>query len=170
MVKYSDAVENDIKKRSKIFGLVLGILCLPFAFVAGSLGGCCPLGSFLGVLPVALTGGLAGTLAAMFLDWGQISSQDALGVGVKVGLRTSLIASAIGAVATFIVSLLSAGAIGAVGQSAQPHSGASGAAYTGASALLNFFVLALAVIPGVLLGVLGGVIGAAIKRPAAGPK
>ncbi len=106
----------------------------------------------------------------MFLDWGQISSQDALGVGAKVGLRTSLIASAIGAVATFIVSLLSAGAIGAVGQSAQPHSGASGAAYTGASAVLNFFVLVLAVIPGVLLGVLGGVIGAAIKRPAAGPK
>ena len=78
MAKYSDAVENDIKKRSKIFGLVLGVLCLPFAFVAGSLGGCCPLGSFLGVLPVAFAGGLAGTLAAMFLDWGQISSQDAL--------------------------------------------------------------------------------------------
>src|SRR5882672_7731758 len=147
MAKYSDAVENDIKKRSKVFGIVLGVLCLPFTIVAGMMGGCCPLGSFLGVFPVAVAGGTAGALAAMFLNWGQISSEEALGAGVKVGLRTSLIASVIGAAATFIVSLMSAGAIGAAGHAADARQ--SGAAFTGASAVLNFFVLVLAIIPGV---------------------
>jgi len=165
MAHYSEAVEKDIKKRSTVFGVVLGILCLPFAFVAGVVGGCCPLGSFMGVLPVSLAGGLAGTLAAMFLEWGQIDSEQALGVGAKVGLRTSLIASMIGAAATFVMSLSSAGALGAT--SAATSGRHDAAAFAGASALLNAVVLVVAVIPGVLLGVLGGVIGAAIKRPPA---
>lgn len=172
MSKYSPAVEADIKRRANVFGAVLGVLCLPFAFAGGMCGGCCPLGSFIGVLPVLVAGPTSGALAAMFLDWGNIRSQDAMGVGVKVGLRTSLIACAIGAVATLLMSLFGAGAWGSLASEAareQGRSAAEGAGLFGGMLVMNVLVIVGSVIPGVLLGILGGVIGAAIKRPSSGP-
>jgi hypothetical protein len=172
MSKYSPEVEADIKRRSNVFGVVLGILCLPFAFVGGALGGCCPLGSFIGVLPVILAGLTGGALGAMFLNWGNIRSEDAMGVGVKVGMRTSVIACAIGAAATLLMSLFGAGAWGSLASEAareQGRSAAEGAGVFGGMVVMNVLVILASVIPGVLLGILGGVIGAAIKRPPAGP-
>jgi hypothetical protein len=172
MGKYSAEVEADINKRSNIIGVVLGVLCLPFAFVGGALGGCCPLGSFIGVLPVVLAGLTGGALAAMFLNWGNIRSQDAMGVGVKVGMRTAVIACLIGAVATLLMSLFGAGALGSLTGGAaieQGRSGAEGAVLFGGTVVMNALVIIASTIPGVLLGILGGVIGAAIKRPPAGP-
>jgi len=173
MKRFSPEVEADIRKRSNVFGLVLGILCLPFALIGGSLGACCPLGSFIGVAPVIFAGLFSGALAAMFLDWGRIQSDEAMQVGVKVGLRSSLLASLIGAGATFLASLASSTswlALGKFGaELGAPGSVGVGTAGFGGALISNLLVLIFSVIPGVLLGTLGGVIGAAIKRPAVGP-
>ncbi len=159
----SQVVEADINKQSKVIGIVLGALSLPFAFVAGALGGCCPLGSFIGLIPVATVGGLAGFLAAMFLNWGPIDPEESMSVGTTVGFKTAAIASVISAAATFVVSLFSAGGLGAA--STAPAGETAG--FLAASGVANFLIIVVGIVPGILLGILGGVIGAAIKRPAA---
>lgn len=169
MKTYSPEIEADIAKRSKVFGIVLGLLCIPFSFLGGLLGACCPIGSFVGVVPVVLWTGLAGFLAAMFLNWGQVTHEDAIGVGTKVGLRTGGVAAVIGAGATFLISAVLGGSLyGAAG--ADQGRGAGGAAGgAAASIFMNLIVAVISVGIGIVLGVIGGVIGAAIKRPS-GPK
>jgi hypothetical protein len=112
------------------------------------------------VAPVVLWGGLGGFLAAMFLDWSRIAHEDAVGVGARVGLKTGLLASVIGAGLTFVIAMVGAGTIGA--GLAEQEGEALG--YAAASGTMNLVMCALAVVPGTLLGTLGGVIGAAIKR------
>lgn len=167
MKTYSPEIETDIAKRSKVFGIVLGLVCIPFSFLGGVLGACCPLGSFIGVLPVVLWSGFAGFLAAMFLNWGQVTHEDAIGVGTKVGLRTGRVAAGIGAGATFLISAVLGGSLyGAAG--ADQGGGVGGAAGGAATSIfMNLIVAAISVGIGIALGVVGGVIGAAIKRPSA---
>lgn len=167
MKTYSPEIEADIAKRSKTFGIVLGLVCIPFSFLGGLLGACCPIGSFVGVVPVVLWAGLAGFLAAMFLNWGQVTHEDAIGVGTKVGLRTGKVASLIGAGATFVIAAVLGGSLyGAAG--ADGGGGAGGAAGgAAASIVMNLVVAVISIAIGIVLGIVGGVIGAAIKRPSA---
>jgi len=168
-VPLSPEVEADVKRRANVFGIVLGLVCIPTAFLGGMIGACCPMGSFIGVVPVAFWAGWAGFLAAMFLDWGRIGHEQAIEVGARVGLRTGLISSMIGAGSTFLVATLFAGAVGGTGAAigaaeGQQGAGAGGAAFFGASVLLNLVVAVLSLIPGAVFGTIGGVFGAAIKR------
>jgi|GEM_PF-4132221 len=166
MKTYSPEIEADIAKRSKVFGIVLGLLCIPFSFLGGLLGACCPIGGFVGVVPVLLWTGLAGFLAAMFLNWGQVTHEDAIGVGTKVGLRTGRVAAVIGAGSTFLISAVLGGSLyGAAGSDSGGVGGAAGGA--AASIIMNLVVALISIVVGMVLGVLGGVIGAAFKRPSA---
>ncbi len=51
-VPLSAEVEADVKKRANVFGVVLGLVCIPTAFLGGMIGACCPLGSFIGIVPI----------------------------------------------------------------------------------------------------------------------
>ncbi len=160
MAKYSPDVETAIRKNSLNFGITLGVLSFPFSFFAGALGGWGPLRSFVSILPVLNSGAWAGFLAAIFLDWRKIRPEDALGVGCKVGLRSALVASSLGAVVTLVVSFLTSGGLMATESSSM----AEGIAFVAGLGVTNALVLLIGIIPGVLLGILGGVTGAAIRR------
>ena len=90
MASFSPEVEKDIVNRSKVFGIILGLLCIPTAFMGGIIGACCPLGAFVSIIPVLFWAGLGGFLAAMFLNWSNVKHEDGLSVGVKVGMGRGL--------------------------------------------------------------------------------
>ncbi len=169
MTDINSPVLEDIRRRSKVFGIVLGLFCLPTALIGGAIGGCCPLGAFIGIIPVTFWAFWAGFLAAMFLDWSSIGHEEALSVGTQVGLRTGLIASLIGAGATFVIYSFSSGSFAGAAGMAGMSEGASHVGSTVAGGFLGLFFMNLlvaivALIPGTALGVVGGVFGAAIKR------
>ena len=165
MATHTTDLEAEIRRRSASFGLALGILSLPVSLLAGAPGGCCPPGSIIGVLPVLNSGFWAGFLGAVFLDWKMVQPDRALAVAVKVGLRTALVASSIGAVVTLVASLLTSGEIPAADDPSMTEVAGGVAAMGGKNAL----ILLLGILPGVALGVLGGLAGAAIKGPSGSP-
>lgn len=166
MTTYSREIESDITSRSRVFGITLGVLCMPTAFMGGIVGACCPLGVFVGMIPVLMWSTLAGFLSAMFLNWSAVPHEQSVGVGVRVGMKTGLIASLIGAGGTVLISTMFAGAIeGGLASSTDPGLSGAGAGLTAASFVTNLFAAAVAVVFGIVFAVVGAVIGAAWKRP-----
>lgn len=168
MARFSAEVENDISKRSKVFGVVLGLVCIPTAFMGGVIGTCCPLGAFVSVIPVVFFALTAGFLAAMFLNWSRVTHEESLGVGVKVGMRTGLIASSIGAVSSVIISIVFAGLLFGSLAANDPSFGAAESAGAAELQVMNIVAGLIGIGIGTVLGILGGVIGAAWKRPSGG--
>lgn len=56
MAKYTNSVKNDIRRRSKTFGIALRIACLPFALIAGGTEWLLSVGQSFGLIPVAVAG------------------------------------------------------------------------------------------------------------------
>lgn len=108
-------VTDDIARRSRVYGVVFGLLCLPTAVLAGIVGSCCPAGGLLGVAPICLWAFVGGLGAAMALDWTRVPPEMGNTVGVKVGLRAGLLASVIGVVVTLLVAVLTAGVVSGSG-------------------------------------------------------
>ncbi len=169
MASFSPDITQDIRRRSTVFGVFLGLCCIPFSMAAGAFGGCCPGGALVGAIPPVGAALLASGLAAMFLNWDRIGHEEALGVGVSLGLRTGLIASVIGALFAFGTSALMAGMAGGAleavaASSPNAEARGAGAMAAGSNMVMNFVAAAVGIVPGALVGIIGGVIGAAIKR------